>query len=267
MDGMVARKRLVDGRPTSLCDLGYCDVGLDDNWQQCGRYGADHDSYHTTAGYPIVNQSRFPDLKAMTSHAHGLGALCLLQDAGGDRSAHVDAPASRLRVHTSPSTRTEPSWHALTILSSTSHHPLNIPRRHQLQPWLPRTQPCDSPSPPRGLTSGFYFNNCICADHCSDEKCYRGEPPSLRFRPSRLSRRYPTAAALPPLPCRAGSPRNSCRDCSRRRSPLTALRKMGVASAGDVGVLYEMGFDRVKLRRPLPLQETWPCCMRWALME
>ena len=29
------KERTVDGVPTSLCDLGYCDVGLDDNWQQC----------------------------------------------------------------------------------------------------------------------------------------------------------------------------------------------------------------------------------------
>ena len=29
MDGMVSTKRMVDGKPTSLCDLGYCDVGLD----------------------------------------------------------------------------------------------------------------------------------------------------------------------------------------------------------------------------------------------
>jgi hypothetical protein len=47
MDGMVSRKRTVDGVPTSLCDLGYCDVGLDDNWQQCGSYGPDDFTYHT----------------------------------------------------------------------------------------------------------------------------------------------------------------------------------------------------------------------------
>merc|ERR1719378_847784 len=35
MDGMVKKTRTVDGKPTSLCDLGYCDVGLDDNWQNC----------------------------------------------------------------------------------------------------------------------------------------------------------------------------------------------------------------------------------------
>ena len=41
MEGMVRRdpRYSVDGVPTSLCDLGYCDVGLDDNWQQCGHYG------------------------------------------------------------------------------------------------------------------------------------------------------------------------------------------------------------------------------------
>jgi len=31
MDGMVRRnpRYTVDGKPTSLCDLGYCDVGLE----------------------------------------------------------------------------------------------------------------------------------------------------------------------------------------------------------------------------------------------
>merc|ERR1719502_2548537 len=72
MEGMVSRKRTVDGVPTSLCDLGYCDVGLDDNWQKCGA-GADGYSFHDSEGNPIVNTERFPDLKAMTTHAHNLG--------------------------------------------------------------------------------------------------------------------------------------------------------------------------------------------------
>jgi hypothetical protein len=40
MDGMLEKKRMVDGVPTSLCDLGYCDVGLDDYWQEwpAGRH-------------------------------------------------------------------------------------------------------------------------------------------------------------------------------------------------------------------------------------
>lgn len=71
MDGMVARKRMVDGKLTSLCDLGYCDVGLDDNWQKCGA-GAGT-SFHDVDGNPIVNLDLFPDFNKMTDHAHSLG--------------------------------------------------------------------------------------------------------------------------------------------------------------------------------------------------
>lgn len=72
MDGMVDRKRTVDGVPTSLCDLGYCDVGLDDNWQACGA-GSDGYQYHDAQGNPIVNLTSFPNMADMTAHAHKLG--------------------------------------------------------------------------------------------------------------------------------------------------------------------------------------------------
>ena len=35
-DAMVSRRRSVDGVPTSLLDLGYTDLGVDDGWQACG---------------------------------------------------------------------------------------------------------------------------------------------------------------------------------------------------------------------------------------
>ena len=56
MDGMMRKDRTVDGVPTSLCDLGYCDVGLDDNWQQCSttRGGL---QFHDEDGTPLVNTS------------------------------------------------------------------------------------------------------------------------------------------------------------------------------------------------------------------
>ena len=72
MDGMVRRTRLVDGKPTSLLDLGYKTVGLDDNWQLCGKYGPLKYTYHNTSS-PVVNYARFPDMKAMTNYAHTLG--------------------------------------------------------------------------------------------------------------------------------------------------------------------------------------------------
>merc|ERR1740117_1652070 len=72
---MVKKNRMVDGKPTSLCDLGYCDVGLDDNWQDCKAPGAvaDGNHYHDADGNPVVNLNVFPDMKAMTDHAHNLG--------------------------------------------------------------------------------------------------------------------------------------------------------------------------------------------------
>ncbi|KAG8463385.1 hypothetical protein KFE25_004896 [Diacronema lutheri] len=70
---VAARDRRVDGVPTSLCDLGYCDVGLDDGWQLCGDYGPSHFTFHQPSGAPVVNRSRFPDFEAMTARAHALG--------------------------------------------------------------------------------------------------------------------------------------------------------------------------------------------------
>lgn len=40
MDGMVVKNlKAWDGNTYSLFDLGFRDVGLDDNWQACGSYG------------------------------------------------------------------------------------------------------------------------------------------------------------------------------------------------------------------------------------
>jgi hypothetical protein len=49
------------------------DVGLDDNWQLCGSYGPNKYTFHTEAGFPMVNTDRFPDFIAMTSYAHSKG--------------------------------------------------------------------------------------------------------------------------------------------------------------------------------------------------
>merc|ERR1719446_1647291 len=100
---MVSKKREVDGVPTSLCDLGYCDVGLDDNWQNC-KGGAGGNNYHDADGNPVVNTERFPDMKNMTYHAHSLGLTagwygnnCICRDTNsGDRKFYEgDAKALR----------------------------------------------------------------------------------------------------------------------------------------------------------------------------
>jgi len=95
MDGMVSKKRTVDGVPTSLCDLGYCDVGLDDNWQKCGKYGADGLTYHDEEGNPIINTDTFPNMKDMTDHAHGLGLTA------GWYGNNCISPMARLEIKSS----------------------------------------------------------------------------------------------------------------------------------------------------------------------
>ena len=104
MDEM-ARPRPVDGIPTSLKDLGYLYVGLDDHWQNCTRLCANgttipswythnefdyqgcdnkwHNGTNNTGskvfpwydqdGNPKVDTHRFPDLKGMVARAHSMG--------------------------------------------------------------------------------------------------------------------------------------------------------------------------------------------------
>lgn len=73
MDAIVSRSRTVDGVPTSLKDLGYSDVGLDDAWQLCGSYTAEKYSYHDETGAPVIDTSKFPNFNDLTDHAHSLG--------------------------------------------------------------------------------------------------------------------------------------------------------------------------------------------------
>jgi len=75
MEAMASRKRMVNGKPASLVDLGYNNIGLDDGWQNMSRCTADLHSgnFHDDEGRPQFNLTAFPDVKAMTNRAHALG--------------------------------------------------------------------------------------------------------------------------------------------------------------------------------------------------
>lgn len=68
IDAVVAKARKVDGVPTSLQDLGFNSVGIDDGWQACGT--GHKKSFHASDGTPLVNKTKFPDLHALVSYAH-----------------------------------------------------------------------------------------------------------------------------------------------------------------------------------------------------
>ena len=73
LHGLADRSRLVDGKPTSLADLGYTDAGIDDGWQECGHYGPHQYRYHDADGAPVVAEARFPSLSNLTALASSLG--------------------------------------------------------------------------------------------------------------------------------------------------------------------------------------------------
>ena len=71
MEGLTDRSRLVNGKPTSLLDLGYSRIGMDDGWQACGA--GVNGSFHAADGTPLWNTTKFPDVVAMNAKAHELG--------------------------------------------------------------------------------------------------------------------------------------------------------------------------------------------------
>eukprot|EP01051_Picozoa_sp_SAG22_P030579 SAG22_NODE_11936_length_463_cov_0.626374_1_plen_136_part_10 len=63
VDAVVAKNRTVKGwdGKVSLCDLGYCAVGVDEGWEGCGE-GVDKTQYYVN-GTPAFNK-KFTDFKA-----------------------------------------------------------------------------------------------------------------------------------------------------------------------------------------------------------
>jgi len=74
IDGISARRLSVEGKgdKKSLCDLGFCRVGIDSGWAQCTGVNG---SWHDETGHFIINRTSFPDMKAMVAHGHSKGVL------------------------------------------------------------------------------------------------------------------------------------------------------------------------------------------------
>ena len=75
IDAVTSTSRKVVGTtaPTSLADLGYAHVGVDDGWQAC-KTGKDC-SFHAQDGTPLVNKTKFPDLRELVQYGDGKGVL------------------------------------------------------------------------------------------------------------------------------------------------------------------------------------------------
>jgi alpha-galactosidase len=53
IDALTSRARTVDGKNTSLADVGYVHVGIDEGWEGCNE-GVDG-TQHDAAGLPVIN--------------------------------------------------------------------------------------------------------------------------------------------------------------------------------------------------------------------
>ena len=60
MAGLADKSRSVGGVPTSLIELGYDRIGMDDNWQACGA--GINGSFHDAKGVPLCESSRYRSL-------------------------------------------------------------------------------------------------------------------------------------------------------------------------------------------------------------
>ena len=78
IDTVLDTSRKVDNVATSLADIGYNRIGVDDNWQLCNGTGDNGHYFHNDSapnGWPILNETKFPDLKGMVSYAHEKNVL------------------------------------------------------------------------------------------------------------------------------------------------------------------------------------------------
>ena len=104
MDVMVDRSRSVDGKPTSLLDLGYNHVGLDGGWNYC--FPGNKTFHWKSNGRPVWDHVAFPTPQTMVDKAHTLGLL-----------AGVRAPAASIQHLTHLLSRLSPLTTHYTYIS------------------------------------------------------------------------------------------------------------------------------------------------------
>ena len=74
IDAIADKSRMVNGKPTSLLELGFEYVGLDDGWMKCNS-GPGGQGYHDADGNPIVDDSKFPGgLAPLNQYGRSKGA-------------------------------------------------------------------------------------------------------------------------------------------------------------------------------------------------
>eukprot|EP00039_Didymoeca_costata_P010223 m.137037 g.137037 ORF g.137037 m.137037 type:complete len:602 (-) comp14743_c0_seq4:85-1890(-) len=192
MRQMANNSRFVDGNRTSLIDLGYNHIGLDDAWQACGS--GINGSFHDENGYPLINTTRFPSMKNMNALAHSLGLTsnwymnnCVCQEHQqwsqeyieahykGDVQAIIDFDFDGVKLDSCGQFRNLSYWAKLLnatgkpILIENCHQGMTVPCG---EPPLSSTScgwPDDNPNkmlPPLGPTEEGYCSGTTSVSNC-----------------------------------------------------------------------------------------------------
>ena len=73
---ITAKTWTVGAAKTSLLDVGYTRVGIDEGWENCSGTDPNHGlRQHDAAGLPMINTDKFPDFKALVDYGHSKGVL------------------------------------------------------------------------------------------------------------------------------------------------------------------------------------------------
>ena len=82
VDAVADKSRKVNNVATSLADIGYNRIGVDDNWQLCNSTDSNGNAnghyWHNNSepnGWPNINTDRFPNLSAMVDYGHSKNVL------------------------------------------------------------------------------------------------------------------------------------------------------------------------------------------------
>ena len=212
MRGLADTSRLVNGTPTSLLELGYKDVGLDDCWQEllapgCRYPGSGAASAAVAAAaaaaaataatqctdpnvsFPVVVNTQCEGLAGplpgVDTAAACAAACCADAACSGWQFCELGgctgsaAPPKSCYTGALDSCGTEVGWEGRGVAQ-----PLYTFHDNNGRPVVNTTRFPDliamtTLAHSLGLTAGWYGNNCFCHDHCSDLECFEGDVNAL----------------------------------------------------------------------------------------
>eukprot|EP01084_Bolivina_argentea_P255624 430032_1 len=70
IDILLDKSRLVNGNPTSLYELGYSHIGIDDGWEQCNSVGNYFHNDTAPNGWALIDLSKYTNLTSLIKYSH-----------------------------------------------------------------------------------------------------------------------------------------------------------------------------------------------------